>query len=178
MTKPWQVFSHNGAPVPGAGADRDEFKRDTQKVKAGSHVWFWRKTNGTTEVAVQKRAADKVSWAGYLDISAAGHVDLGETFLQAAIREAKEELGYDLIPEKLVWLFACRSAVNYYEMDHIYTYEVGADAVFAFDDGEVESVDWYLLTQFAKMTSNPEEFHMVPQGRHYFAQLIEFLEQQ
>lgn len=47
------------------------------------------------EVLVQERAADSIILPGYLDLSAAGGVDPGETPLQAAARETAEELGIE-----------------------------------------------------------------------------------
>jgi isopentenyldiphosphate isomerase len=43
-------------------------------------------------VLFQRRAADKSSWPGYLDASAAGHLLAGETVADG-MREAEEELG-------------------------------------------------------------------------------------
>jgi isopentenyldiphosphate isomerase len=43
-------------------------------------------------VLFQRRAADKSSWPGYLDASAAGHLLAGEA-IQDGVREAEEELG-------------------------------------------------------------------------------------
>src|SRR4029079_15272452 len=49
----------------------------------------------------QRRAADKASWPGYLDASAAGHLLAGEAIADG-LREAEEELGaghaFDALP--------------------------------------------------------------------------------
>jgi isopentenyldiphosphate isomerase len=52
------------------------------------HLWVVRPDG----VLFQRRAADKASWPGYLDASAAGHLLAGEA-IQDGIREAEEELG-------------------------------------------------------------------------------------
>ncbi|WCB96433.1 Isopentenyl-diphosphate Delta-isomerase [Baekduia alba] len=52
------------------------------------HLWVVRGDG----VLLQRRAADKASWPGYLDASAAGHLLAGEA-IQDGIREAEEELG-------------------------------------------------------------------------------------
>src|SRR3989338_4420810 len=44
--------------------------------------------NDKNEILVNERAKD-----GYLDHSSAGHVDIGESYLEAAKRELEEELG-------------------------------------------------------------------------------------
>jgi isopentenyldiphosphate isomerase len=48
----------------------------------------------------QRRAADRPHWAGYLDITAAGHLAAGETW-QDALREAEEEIGLPLRPDEV-----------------------------------------------------------------------------
>src|SRR3954454_15479715 len=52
------------------------------------HLWVV----GPEGVLFQRRAADKSSWPGYLDASAAGHLLAGEA-IQDGVREAEEELG-------------------------------------------------------------------------------------
>ncbi|MDH5356922.1 MAG: NUDIX domain-containing protein, partial [Gammaproteobacteria bacterium] len=51
--------------------------------------------NSQGELFIQKRAMTKDENPGQWDSSSAGHVDSGETYLQCAIRELKEELGVD-----------------------------------------------------------------------------------
>ncbi len=43
-------------------------------------------------------------WADNMMTIPGGHTEEGETVVQAAIREAKEELGLDLFPEDLTYL--------------------------------------------------------------------------
>ncbi len=52
--------------------------------------------NSAGEIYVQHRAATKRLWPDRKTISTSGHVDPGETFEQAAVREVKEELGIKL----------------------------------------------------------------------------------
>lgn len=47
-------------------------------------------------VLVQKRSMNKESFPGCYDASVAGHVNAGEEYANAAIRECKEEIGIDL----------------------------------------------------------------------------------
>ena len=67
------------------------------------HCWLiGRDPNGETFMILQKRAADKDLYPNKLDISAAGHLEAGET-VREGIRELEEELGLrvaydDLIP--------------------------------------------------------------------------------
>ncbi|MEM4239885.1 MAG: NUDIX domain-containing protein [Candidatus Woesearchaeota archaeon] len=57
-------------------------------------------------IFVAKRSKRKAVYPGLLDVSIAGHVDAGETYRQAAIREIFEELGVK--PKKVMKLFTFR----------------------------------------------------------------------
>ena len=50
---------------------------------------------------LQRRAATKDTWPGYLDVTAAGHLATGEETLDG-LREVEEELGLQVEPERLV----------------------------------------------------------------------------
>ncbi|MFA6428161.1 MAG: NUDIX domain-containing protein [Candidatus Buchananbacteria bacterium] len=54
------------------------------------HVWFYT-PNG--ELIFQHRAKNKDTFPDLLDATVGGHVDLGDTYEQAAIREVQEETG-------------------------------------------------------------------------------------
>ncbi len=58
---------------------------------------------------LQKRSMSKDSNPGLWDTSVGGHLDSGETYDQALIRETEEELGIvlALVPERLFKLSAC-----------------------------------------------------------------------
>ncbi len=55
-------------------------------------VWIWI-INDKGQILVQKRAATKKNDPNKYDMPSAGHVDAGETLLQACKRETEEELG-------------------------------------------------------------------------------------
>lgn len=57
------------------------------------HVWIM---NDRGKFLIQKRQPWKKGWSDMWDCSAAGSAILGDTSEQAAVREAKEELGIDL----------------------------------------------------------------------------------
>jgi 8-oxo-dGTP pyrophosphatase MutT (NUDIX family) len=52
---------------------------------------------------LQRRAATKDTWPGYLDVTAAGHLAAGEKTLDG-LREVEEELGLRIKPERLISL--------------------------------------------------------------------------
>lgn len=51
---------------------------------------------------LQQRAADRPLYPGLFDLAATGHIDPGETPVQAVCREAREEGGIEVRPEQLL----------------------------------------------------------------------------
>lgn len=170
--EPWQVFAENGIAVTGFSAHREEFDHDTSLIVGASHIWLWRRGASEIEVLLQKRATTKKTWPGYYDISAAGHIDAGETPVESAVREAKEELGTEIDADKLLYLFSLRTPLAKSEIDHVYIYEVDDAFVPEFHDGEVESVEWLSLSDFQERLKTPEEHQIVNQGDGYFTLLL------
>ena len=68
-----------------------------------SHVWVIRRREGKWQVLLQKRCQTKDSWPGCFDVSSAGHIGAGDTFIPSALRELQEELGVAAAPEELVY---------------------------------------------------------------------------
>ena len=173
--EPWQVYAENGQPIEGGLASREEFGANPDLVMGASHVWIWRQSEHEIEVLLQKRAESKNTWPGYLDISAAGHIDAGENPVQSAVREAREEIGIELEPNNLYYIFALRTPLDPQELDTVFIYELNHLAEFSFDDGEVEELKWVLLSEFEKMVKIPDEYKLVPQGNEYFSLVISAL---
>ena len=91
----------------------DEFGRSTGAVVLKSeahrlglwhrcfHCWICGSDPEGSYLLVQRRAATKDTWPGYLDVTAAGHLAAGEETLDG-LREVEEELGLRVDPERLV----------------------------------------------------------------------------
>jgi isopentenyldiphosphate isomerase len=62
------------------------------------HVWI---VQSDGRIVVQRRALAKENNPGLWDVSAAGHISAGESAIDAAIRETREELGLELDPAEL-----------------------------------------------------------------------------
>lgn len=63
----------------------------------GAHVWIM---NSKGELLIQKRSKEKRLYPNLWSITSGG-TDLGETTLDTAYREVKEELGIELKPEEV-----------------------------------------------------------------------------
>lgn len=68
-----------------------------------SHVWIFRNKDGKLQILLQKRSEEKDSYPGCYDISSAGHIPAGVDFIPSALRELKEELGYEAKAEELIY---------------------------------------------------------------------------
>ena len=110
--------------------ERSAVHRDGD-LHGGSHIWVigQRNENGSYPILLQRRRPDKDSFPGCLDVSCAGHVAQGETFLSTAIREMQEELNLSAREEDLIYLFRKQSGGHYrfhgkpfrnYEINFVY----------------------------------------------------------
>jgi len=148
-----QLYDEQGTTLSGKGETKDEvFSKGL--LHGAAHVWIWRLKDGTTEVMLQKRALNKRTWPNRYDISAAGHIDLDETPLDAALREAKEEISLNFARDDLR-LFGVHRAhlktengVVENEFQWLYSLELAGDTNFSLQAAEVESLVWLPIDQF------------------------------
>ena len=150
----WQEFAiENGERLETAGRESklDNPELDTDDAYVGtSAVWVYRRTDAGVEVLFQKRS-ENVSNAGKWDVSAGGHVNVGESEAAAAARELYEEIGIKVDEKDLIFVFRLRSFfkvklyINYFLYDF-----TGREDEFNFGDREVSEVRWVKLEDFDK----------------------------
>ncbi len=97
------VLDENGNKT-GEVEDRSEVYRKGLWHRS-CHIWI---ENDNKEILVQKRNPNKSTFANLWAISVAGHVDSGETSLDTAVRELKEELNLDVDKSELQYLFTIK----------------------------------------------------------------------
>jgi 8-oxo-dGTP pyrophosphatase MutT (NUDIX family) len=66
------------------------------------HCWIAGVDAGFPYLLVQRRDAAKDTWPGYLDVTAAGHLQSGEEPIGGGLRELEEELGLKVDPARLL----------------------------------------------------------------------------
>lgn len=170
MDELWQLYDEQGQALSGEGAKKDDvFSKGL--LHGASHVWIWRKVNDKIEILLQKRATDKRTWPNRYDISAAGHIDLDETPLDAALREAKEEINLDIVSDELklfcvhrAYLKAGNGAIEN-EFQWLYSLELASNTNFTLQASEVESLAWIPLSKF-KVECTGDQY--VPHGTLYY----------
>ena len=75
------------------------------------HGWVFGAGDGEPYLLVQRRAAAKDTWPGYLDLTAGGHLAAGEEPLDG-LREVEEELGLRVDPGRLLPLGTRRAELE------------------------------------------------------------------
>jgi isopentenyldiphosphate isomerase len=184
-TELWQLYNNQGSPILGKGALKEDVY-GRALLHAASHVWIWRRTNNNSiEILLQKRATDKKTWPGRYDISAAGHIDIGEDPITAAIRETQEEIGFAINEQDLRFIGVDRRLMvapdkswTENELNWMYLLEIKQDVSFKLEDGEVDSLVWKSLAQIQKeLADNTAKDSYVPHGSKYFGVVFGGIEQ-
>jgi 8-oxo-dGTP pyrophosphatase MutT (NUDIX family) len=70
------------------------------------HVWM---RDNNDNIIFQIRGLNRDN-AGLLDATAGGHVEEGEDYMEAAVRETKEETGFEISPSELSFLKTVRGS--------------------------------------------------------------------
>eukprot|EP00171_Calliarthron_tuberculosum_P016953 IDg16953t1 len=86
----FDLLNEDGSPN-GVAKARSQVHRDGD-LHRSTHIWVIARTS-PPQLLLQKRAADKDTFPGLWDVSAAGHIAAGDQSLDSAQRELLEELG-------------------------------------------------------------------------------------
>lgn len=116
--------------------------------------------NSKGQILLQKRASAKKSYPNCWDNSAAGYVDAGESYMEAAKRELYEELGIiNLDLEELGYYFAESCDGNYKFKRFNKVYKVYSDGTpTKIQKSELSNVRWFSITEAKKLiTQNPDK---------------------
>ncbi len=148
----WQEFDKSGEPIKNGGRNpklgNPEFGEDVYTSVA--LVWLYRKTTEGIEVLFQRRSEKVDRFAGFWDVAAGGHINYDESVLDAAVREAKEEIGATIAKDMLQLVVITPSLfANNILREFICDY-TGHLEDFHFNDAEVSEVKWVKLSDFDK----------------------------
>jgi isopentenyldiphosphate isomerase len=115
-------------------------------LHAASHIWIY---SPSGKILLQKRSMKVPNFPGAWDVSVAGHVDAGETPVDAAVREAREELGLDVNAKKLEYIANLKmetpyikGKVQHREFWSIYFLELPEDTKLMMNPEEVDEFKW------------------------------------
>jgi len=113
----------------------------------GVHVFLYSEAG---KMLIQKRSADRASSPSMLDCSISEHVKAGESYLDAAIRGMKEELGVTGIEIHPLVTFRMNYGFNDNEISTLYEGVIDPDKVI-FDPVEIEEVGYYSISELKEM---------------------------
>ncbi|MCA0131799.1 NUDIX hydrolase [Winogradskyella alexanderae] len=142
------------------------------------HLWLYT-LNG--QILLQQRSHKKLIYPLLWDVSVAGHIDAGESFIEAAIREAKEEIGLELIPSHLnkIGVKLHKSSYNNgevldYEFHQVYIAQLTTDIEeLKPQEDEVEALKLVNFNEFEELLSRSEEnSHFVSTNKPYYKFVI------
>lgn len=113
----------------------------------GVHVFLFTQDG---KMLVQKRTADRAVSPSMLDCSISEHVKAGESYLDAAVRGMKEELGVTGIRIHPLVTFRMNYGLNDNEISTLYEGVIDPDKV-KFDPVEIEEVGYHSINELMDM---------------------------
>jgi isopentenyl-diphosphate Delta-isomerase len=108
-------------------------------------------------IFLQKRSMKKDLCPGLWDSSCSGHLDAGEDYDAAAVRELGEELGWHVSAPPARWLRIAACAETGQEFTWVY--RLHADGPFALHPEEIERGDWFAPAEVTRaLAERPEDY--------------------
>ena len=177
------IVDENGSPT-GETVSRDIAHRDGILHRT-AHVWVVRPSGTGYDILLQKRSMEKDSFPGLYDTSSAGHIPAGEEPVPSALREMREELGIQALPEQLHYAgtFRIQYEKEFHgrlfrdnEVTDVFVYSEPVEiSSLVLQETEVDEVRWFDLDAVWNEIQYSRERFCVPSGglkvlRNYLAQ--------
>jgi isopentenyldiphosphate isomerase len=144
-----------------------------------AHIWFF---TDSGEILLSQRSAKKTICPLMWDVSVAGHIDAGETPIQAAIRETEEEIGLTISEQDLhkIGVFECFQSYDNGVMDNefhntfISQLKVPLSQLTPQEE-EVEALKLVSFEDFETLIENIENKnnHFVPSNKSYYEFILQ-----
>ena len=156
MAEYFDVITPNGRET-GLWKTREAVHRDGDWHKS-VHIWVY----AGGKFLFQKRKEDKDSFPGMWDAGCTGHVDAGETWRKAALRELAEELGLTVRHDRLEYiavedLCVVQSGEKPFVSNEkccIYLLQMDEQPEIAFQAEEISAVQWLDTAEADKLVGS------------------------
>ena len=152
----FDILDENGNKT-GKTKLRSEVHRDGDWHKA-VHIWI---INDKGDILLQRRCAIKDSNPNMLDISSAWHLSAGDSSLDGAIRELKEELNLDVKTNELQFIKTLKRSSKYTstflnnEFDDLYILRTNKTIdEMSFQKEEISEIFYVSYKDFKNMVRN------------------------
>lgn len=129
-------------------------------------VWVF---NDSNEILFQRRSLKKDRHPGLLSASCAGHVEIGDDYEQAALRELEEETGIEATKEDLIFLgklekgdfdAVSQPGNNHFKMVYAYHFRKKVSDL-KLEEGEATSLEFWPIDKIINLTDE-EKRDFVP----------------
>ncbi|HEU5069363.1 MAG TPA: NUDIX domain-containing protein [Verrucomicrobiae bacterium] len=113
--------------------------------------------NARGELFLQKRSKTKDREPGRWGAACSGHVDSGEDYDTAVMRELGEELGWTPAapPQRILRIEACRET----DQEFVWIYRCTGEGPFTLNADEIETGGWFSRAQIERwLAERPEDF--------------------
>ncbi|GFZ03992.1 nudix hydrolase homolog 3 [Actinidia rufa] len=177
----FDVLTRTGQ-MTGVSKPRGEVHRDGDYHRA-VHVWIF--SESTQELLLQRRADCKDSWAGFWDISSAGHISAGDSSLITARRELHEELGVILPKDafELIFIFLRECVLNDgkfidNEYDDVYLVTTLAPIpleAFTLQESEVSAVKYIPFEEYKNLLAKKDPEYVPYDVNGEYGQLFDII---
>ncbi len=116
--------------------------------------------NSQGEIFLQKRSQEKEAWPNRWDQSVGGHVEEGEDYLQAALRELKEELGISGVKLEEIEKYYTEGDYNGLTIKRFnMPYQTTYNGEVNFNKNEISESGWFQLDYVENwMKEKPNDF--------------------
>lgn len=118
------------------------------------HIFAYNKRG---DLLLQKRSMLKDAHPGVWDSSVSGHLDAGEDYPAAAIRELEEEMGIHVVsaPEEIARITPSEAT----GWEHVRLFRTFHDGNLRFPSAEIDAAMWFPVTEIETWIANrPEDF--------------------
>lgn len=129
-------------------------------------------------ILMQQRSLKEISDSGKWDISAAGHVNSGETEIEAIRRELLEEINLNLEENQIKFFMSYKKevsnkVVNKKHLEDIYIAQIDSKTIDSFkvQKEEVEQVKWISINELKKLI----EKNQLKSRNNMYERLFEYL---
>lgn len=165
------IVDRNGNPT-GESALKSEIHTNGHYHNT-AHIWFY---NGKADILLAQRAKTKTICPLLWDVSVAGHVDAGETVIDAALRETQEEIGLTITENDLykIGVFPCFQTYengiidNEFHHTYISKLEVTLNQLIP-QQGEVESLKYMSIKAcLEKLDNSDYNSHFISKNKSYY----------